>query len=500
MISPFIQQVELRSILEKHIRRGLRLFLVPLWPTLYQGSPLERFQWALPPEKPLSAMAEHEQRQAMIDVCLDIAKRLGSLPEPPVERTIEGLRSMPKLDLPSTYELQGHLGEGEFASCFRAKDKLLNRSVIIKMLRDRLARDSDAYDKYVESASRLDHDNILSVLFSQTDKLPNFIVTEDVGDETLEKKLARRSKPPFEEALNWLISLAGTLAYAHEHKCVHGRLRPCEIRFDGSQPILAGFRTRESCRKTPPPALDRQFDLEEFLYASPEYRAHGRIDAKGDQYLLGLVAYEMLAGTPPFRVKSWAAVLDPELAGQLRDPRPLNEVEPDCDERVAHVVMRMLAAEPSARWKSMAEVHTQLEDARSNVSSIEQAKTSYQRFARDASFYRDLYARLFEKIPGIEKMFEQRTMTEQYKVLEQALWLLLTYPSTRPRPGEPTILGGIARTHARFDKKWFDTFEAVVLEVVARRDPHAVRAWKYAMAPGIEYLRARAGKGARARA
>src|SRR5215204_2920972 len=60
LISPFIQQVELRSILESHVSRGLRLFLVPLAPTLFQGSALEKFQWALPPDKPLSSMSESE--------------------------------------------------------------------------------------------------------------------------------------------------------------------------------------------------------------------------------------------------------------------------------------------------------------------------------------------------------------------------------------------------------------------------------------------------------
>ena len=499
MISPFIQQVELRALLEKHVRRGLRLFLVPLWPTLYQGSPLERFQWALPPDKPLSAMPENEQRQAMINVCLQIAKQLGTLPDTPtIERTIEGLRSIPPLDLPSTYELQGHLGEGEFASCYRARDRLLNRPVIIKILKTQLARDSAAYDKYVESASRLDHEGILGVYFSQADKLPNFIVTPDVGDETLEKKMARRKKrPTFDQALDWTISLASTLGYAHAKNCVHGRLRPCEIRFDDKQPdqpVLAGFRTIESCERTASPVAGQQLDLETFLYASPEFRKHGRIDPKGDQYMLGLIAYEMITGSPPVRIENWAAVLDGDLARSLLHPRPVKEVVPSCDDRVGDVVMRMLSDDPAARWKSMSEVHRRLDDARSNASSVEEAKRSYRRIARDVSFYRELYKRLFKEIDGIEAMFgRKRTMAEQYDVLRDALWLLLTYPSTSERKG-PTILSRIAHTHQQFDKKWFNTFRDVVLAVVGRRDPARVSAWKYAMEPGIEYLRTRAGK------
>jgi serine/threonine protein kinase len=102
-------------------------------------------------------MSESDQRDAMVKVCLQIAKQFGTLPDTPtIERTIEGLRNLPRLDLPSTFELQAPLGEGQFARCFRGTDRLLKRPVVIKIIKAQLARDSDAYDKYVESASRLD--------------------------------------------------------------------------------------------------------------------------------------------------------------------------------------------------------------------------------------------------------------------------------------------------------------------------------------------------------
>ncbi len=67
MISPFIQQVELREILTNHVRRGLRLFLVPVRSTLYQGTYLERLEWARPPDKPLALLSEAEQENAMVE-------------------------------------------------------------------------------------------------------------------------------------------------------------------------------------------------------------------------------------------------------------------------------------------------------------------------------------------------------------------------------------------------------------------------------------------------
>ena len=88
MISPFIQQTELRQILENHIRRGLRLFLVPVRPTNYQGTYLERFQWARPPDRPLSLLPEPEQEAAMVEVCLRIAGQLTTKADAP---TIESV-------------------------------------------------------------------------------------------------------------------------------------------------------------------------------------------------------------------------------------------------------------------------------------------------------------------------------------------------------------------------------------------------------------------------
>jgi TIR domain len=158
MISPFIQRVELRELLTSNIRRGLRLFLVPVRPTNYQGTYLERFQWARPPDQPLSLLEQPQQEKAMVEVCLRIAEQLATPPdEPTIRKTIECVESVPKLDLPSMYELREPVGEGQFARCFKAHDQLLDREVIIKVLNTELARDSPAYDKYIRSASKLTH-------------------------------------------------------------------------------------------------------------------------------------------------------------------------------------------------------------------------------------------------------------------------------------------------------------------------------------------------------
>ena len=500
MVSPFIQRVELRELLEGHIRRGLRLFLVAVRPTNYQGTYLEPFQWARPPDRPLSALSPHEQEQAMVDVCSSIAEQLAdNFDAPSAEQTIQCLKNIPKLDLPSMYELQAPVGDGEYARCYLAKDLLFDRNVIVKVLTTELARDSPAFDKYVASAARLNHRNILGVLFSQANKLPHFLVTPALEGPTLDERLAAKdgARLPFAEAVECTMRLADALAYAHANKCVHGRLRPCEVRFDReNQPVLSGFRTLESCEARVGP--DSMLTLADFQYSSPERRTTGIVDAKGDQYLLGLLAYEMITGKPPVTIENWSQLLDPDIVGALLHPPPLKSVVPRCNERVSDVIMTMLEVNPQSRLASLEDVRPLLQSALWNNSCFEAAKHSYRRCARQTAFYKDLYDELFRAMPGIRAMFNQRSMAEQYKVLADALWLLLDF-SDRQERSEPTILSGIARTHAKYSARQFDQFQNAVLKAVGRHDPdgpQAVAAWRDAMKPGLAYLKARARKGA----
>jgi serine/threonine protein kinase len=502
MVSPFIQQVELREILEARVKDGLRLFLVAVRAVAYKGTYLDQFQWARAPDKPLSLLPEAEQEVAMVDICMKIASELGTkADEATIQHTLACLKSIPKLDLPSVYELEEPVGEGEFARCFKAHDRLLDRKVIIKILNTELSRDSPAYDKYVRSASKLNHRNILSLLFSQANTLPHFIVTPAVGDLTLEHRLAgeQGGPPSFEQAVEYTIQLAEVLAYAHRQGCVHGRLRPCEVRIDREgELILSSFRTLAGCAAVKKPVAEERMSLEDFVYSSPERRECGVVDAKTDQYQLGLLAYEMIAKTPPVRASTWAALLDQRNVSALLHPRPLKEFVAECDEQISDVVMRMLSVDPQDRWDSLDTVKKKLEEARSGTSYIDEAKKSYRRCAQDIAFYQTVYDNLFQTIDGIEGMFIHRTREEQYQVLRDALWLLLTYPETREQ-NEPTILSGIARTHARYNPQQFDAFGEAVLKAVAKHDPlgsAALGAWRGAITPGLDYLKSKAGKAA----
>jgi hypothetical protein len=126
---------------------------------------------------------------------------------------------------------------------------------------------------------------------------------------------------------------------------------------------------------------------------------------------------------------------------------------------------------------------------------VEEAKASFRRCADDERFYETLYQKLFEA-PEIRDMFVARPMAQQYQLLRDALWLLLSFEKSE-EGSEPTILSGIARSHARFQPQQFDLFREAILDAVAKHDPLgsvAVDAWRETIAPGIDYLKSKVGK------
>jgi serine/threonine protein kinase len=494
MISPFIQQVEMRELLLAQAHRGLRLFLVPVRATYYDGTYLENFQWARPPNKPLSLLPESEREGAMVEVCQLIARELAMPADTPtIERTVACLESVPRLDLPANYELQAEVGRGDYARCFLAKDLMIDRDVIIKVLHEELSRESEAYDRYVRSSARLHHRNILGVLFSQTNKLPHFIVTPSVS-ETLKERM-ERSWPTLEQATQWIIRLADTLHFAHTRGCVHARLRPHEIRLDeNNEPILAGFRTVEYAEAHPTVALGGKVTLEDCWYASPETRSGGVITAKSDQYLLGLLAYELFSGGQRVVPSSWGSLLDPAFSNAILHPRPLYEVAEHCGEGLSDVIMRALDVDPSSRWNDLNEFARRLEAASSGQFCFEAAKASYRRCAQRPEFYETVYDELFAVMPSAKVMFKHVSLERQFDVLRDAIWLLLKYPDMRDAD-EPTILSRVARTHSHITAAQYDLFRDAILAAVKKHDaPELVTHWREAMTPGFAYLKGQMSK------
>ena len=262
------------------------------------------------------------------------------------------------------YRLLEPLGGGAMGTVYEAEDTRLRRRVALKFLPDELTRDPVAKARFLQeaqAASALDHPNICTVHeVGETEDGHLYLAMAAYDGETVKDRIAR-SPLSVDEALDIACQAAQGLAKAHREGIVHRDVKPANLMVtrDGMVKILdfgvaklrgaAGINVVGSFLGTP-------------AYMSPEQARGEEVDPRSDVFSLGVVLYEMLAGTRPFR--SGEGVTS-ALRSLLEDkPAPLRSVRSDAGMEIPgeleRVVLRMLAKTPADRYPSGAEIAAEL--------------------------------------------------------------------------------------------------------------------------------------------
>jgi serine/threonine-protein kinase len=290
------------------------------------------------------------------------ADSLVELPAPRCIRPLPPRQNGAMTILAGRYRLEGVIGRGGMSTVYRASDRVLQRTVAVKVMSPALAEDDPSYvtrfEREARAAASLSHPGIVTVYDTGVDEEMRFIAMEFVDGETL-TQLIHREAPLDPDRAAWIAAeVADALEAAHQAGLVHRDVKPGNVMIarDGSVKVLdfGIARALDSATITKTGSM-----LGAMPYMPPEHARGEPIDARSDLYSLGCVLYEMLTGARPFRDVTTAIFQQQRGAG----PRPPREANPQVGRELSALVLQMLARAPAKRPQSAAEVRDRLRGA-----------------------------------------------------------------------------------------------------------------------------------------
>jgi DNA-binding SARP family transcriptional activator/tetratricopeptide (TPR) repeat protein len=249
------------------------------------------------------------------------------------------------------YEVEREIGRGGTATVYLAQDLRHDRKVALKVLLPEIGalRRADRFAAEIRVTAHLQHPGILPLFDSGTVGGTLFYVMPYVEGESLRTRLQREKQLPVAEAVALVQSLAAALEHAHGAGIVHRDIKPENVLLHDGQPTLADFGialavNEAGVERITPTGLS----LGTPQYMSPE-QAAGELSVGplSDIYSLAAVAYEMLAGEPPFTGPSTQAVLARVM---LDPPRPIRTIRSTVPLATEAAILRALAKHPADRF------------------------------------------------------------------------------------------------------------------------------------------------------
>lgn len=205
--------------------------------------------------------------------------------------------------LAGRYELIEKIGEGGMAVVYKAKDRLLNRYVAIKILRPEFTQDEqflDSFKRESQAAAGLQHPNIVSIYDVGRTGNINFIVMELVDGRPLSDFIKENGHLDYKTTIDIAKQVASALAIAHKHQIIHRDVKPHNIMItsDGVAKLTDFGIARAVSNATM--VADTSKIIGSVHYFSPEQARGAYVDERSDIYSLGIVMFEMLTGRVPF--------------------------------------------------------------------------------------------------------------------------------------------------------------------------------------------------------
>lgn len=265
--------------------------------------------------------------------------------------------------LGNRYEIIEKIGEGGMALVYKARCRLLNRYVAIKVLKDEFVNDEEFIKKFrreSQAAASLSHPNIVSIYDVGMERIDDhdvyYIVMEYIKGKTLKDLIKEKRKLSVEETIDYSIQIAEALEHAHKNHIVHRDIKPHNIMIteDGRVKVTDFGIARAATFST---VTNTSTVVGSVHYFSPE-QARGRYtDEKSDIYSLGIVMYEMITGKVPFEGDSPISVALKHIQEEIVPPR---EIDSSIPVGLQNIILKCVKKNQSDRYSSATQLLSDL--------------------------------------------------------------------------------------------------------------------------------------------
>jgi Tol biopolymer transport system component/serine/threonine protein kinase len=268
-----------------------------------------------------------------------------------------------KAALADRYTIQREVGHGGMATVYLAEDLKHHRKVAVKVLRPDLAASlgAERFIREIEVAAQLTHPHILPLHDSGEADGFLYYVMPFIDGDSLRQRIEKEGELPVPEALRIIREVVDALSHAHEHGVVHRDIKPDNVMLSGRHAMVTDFGVAKAVSE----ATGRQtlttagIALGTPAYMSPEQAAADpHVDHRADIYAVGVMAYELLTGRPPFVGASPQQVLSAHVTEQ---PEPVTARRATIPPALDQLIMKCLAKRPADRWQSADEMLPVLE-------------------------------------------------------------------------------------------------------------------------------------------
>ena len=257
------------------------------------------------------------------------------------------------------YEVRKLIGEGGMANVYLGFDTILERDVAIKVLRGDLADDEKFVRRFrreAQSASLLNHPNIVQIYDVGEDDGNFYIVMEYINGQTLKQLIKKRGKLSVPEVIDIMSQLTDGLAHAHDSYIIHRDIKPQNIMIlDDGMIKITDFGIAMAINASD--LTQTNSVMGSVHYLPPEQASGKGSTIKSDIYSLGIMMYEMLAGVMPFRGETAVEIAMKHLKNPMPSVRKVNETVP---QSVENIILKATAKNPKNRYNNVRELYDDL--------------------------------------------------------------------------------------------------------------------------------------------